>query len=332
MRRIASALALIGIGSAVGAPFVLGGSAVFGNLSDVAPHIFFSLIGLSLVSGIAKAVKLQILLVSLGQRLPFLRTLAITFTTDAAFLCSPAGAAGYVTNVALLKDADTSWSVSTTVVGAEQALDLVFFVIAIPVIGISALVPLARVLPTVPESVYVALPVGTLLTVLGLWCGRRYIAEALHNSVRANPWFQTRQIRITEFVSELRAQKDTLIRGSASQNIALLVLTALQWLARYGVLWFVLMELGYQMPFGFVLVLQAVVLHLALWTGIPAGGGSADLALAATLQPWVLNPTIATALLLWRFATLYFPLIVGAISLLALTCNWRINEVVAPET
>jgi hypothetical protein len=168
LRRIASALVLIGIGSAVGAPFVLGGSAVLGNLSDVAPHIFFSLIGLSLISGIAKAGKLQILLVSLGQRLPFLRTLAITFTTDSAFLCSPAGAAGYVTNVALLRDAGTSLSVSTTVVGAEQALDLIFFVTAIPVAGISALVPLARVLPTMPESIYVALLIGTLLTVLGV--------------------------------------------------------------------------------------------------------------------------------------------------------------------
>ncbi len=93
-----------------------------------------------------------------------------------------------------------------------------------------------------------------------------------------------------------------------------------------------LRELGYQMPFGFILVLQAVVLHLAQWTGIPAGGGSADLGLAVALQSWVMSPTIATALLLWRFSTLCFPLIVGALSLVVLTLTWRTNSIVPSET
>ena len=73
----------------------------------------------------------------------------------------------------------------------------------------------------------------------------------------------------------------------------------------------------------FVLVLQAGVLHLAQWTGIPAGGGSADLALATALGPWVPMSTMATVLILWRFATLYLPLLGGAISLAVLGSHWR---------
>lgn len=333
MRRLATVMTIIGVGLAAGAPFALGGSAVLDSLRNVAPKLFMILAGLAIVSGVAKAGKLQILLVSLGYRLPFLRTLAITFVTDFAFLSSPAGAAGYVVNVALLRTAGTSWTVSTTVVGAEQALDLVFFAVAIPVAAISSLVPLAHLVPIEPKSVYVVLLTASLLAAFGLWRGRHFIVAALHNFVHAMPWFQSRKKRIGDFVSDLREQINTLlINGTAKKNIALITLTAIQWITRYGVLWIVLLELGYQIPFGFVLVLQAVVLHLAMWTGIPAGGGSADLGLAAALGSWVMSPTMATVLLLWRFSTLYFPLIVGVLSLIVLTCTRKTHSIMTSET
>ncbi|MGA7178753.1 MAG: lysylphosphatidylglycerol synthase transmembrane domain-containing protein [Thiobacillaceae bacterium] len=332
MRRLASVMAIIGVGLAVGAPFALGGGAVLDSLRHVGPRVFVILAGLSIISGVAKAGKLQVLLVSLGHRLPFLRTLAIAFVTDFAFLASPAGAAGYVVNVALLRSAGASWAVSTTVVGAEQALDFVFFAVALPVGAISALLPLAQVVPVVPGSVYVAFLTMALLAAFGLWFGRHFMVTALHNSVHAIPWLQAREKQIGEFIAELRQQMTILINGTAKQNTALLLVTILQWMARYGVLWLVLLELGYQMPFGFVLVVQAVVLHLAQWTGIPAGGGSADLGLAAALGSWVTSPTMATVLLLWRFSTLYFPLIIGALSLPVLTFNWRANSIATSET
>jgi uncharacterized protein (TIRG00374 family) len=146
------------------------------------------------------------------------------------------------------------------------------------------------------------------------------------------PWIHVRQERINEFIAELREQLNTLMKGTAKQNFVLLSLTALQWITRYGVLWLVLHELGYQVPFGFVLLLQAVVLHVALWTGIPSGGGSADIGLAVALSTWVTSPVIATTLLLWRFSTLYFPLILGALSLAVLTYTWNTNEIAITET
>jgi uncharacterized protein (TIRG00374 family) len=237
-----------------------------------------------------------------------------------------------VVNVALLRTSGTSLSVSTTVVGAEQALDFVFFALAIPLAAISALVPLAHLVPTVPRSVYVVLLLAVLLFALALWCGRHFMAGVLRDFLHAIPWFQARQERISQFVAELREQIHTIVNGPAKQNVTLLMLTILQWFTRYGVLWLVLLEFGYKLPFGFVLVLQAVVLHLAQWTGIPAGGGSADLGLAAALGAWATTPTIATVLLLWRFSTLYFPLMLGVLSFVVLTCTRRTNETIAYET
>jgi uncharacterized protein (TIRG00374 family) len=326
MRRAAAVATVVGVGLAVGSPFVLGGSAALASLHDVAPQMILILAGLATVSGIAKAGKLHVLLVSLGQRPVFPRTLAISLATDFASLSSPAGAAGYVVNIALLRTAGTSWVVATGVVGAEQALDLVFFAVAVPVAAFSALGSLAQVVPKVSGSVCVALPTVALLATCGLWYSRHRMVEALHTFVCAVPWLQVKQERFGEFLSELRAQMGTLVHGDANRNLALLLLTTLQWLTRYGVLWVVLLELGYELPFGFVLVLQAGVLHLAQWTGIPAGGGSADIALAAALATWVSSSTMAAVLILWRFATLYFPLLVGALALAALTGGWRMKK------
>jgi glycosyltransferase 2 family protein len=332
LRRVAWVMSIIGVGLALGAPFVLGGSTVLNGLRNVGPQMFIMLAGLAVISGVAKAGKLQILLVSLGSRLPFLRTVAITFVTDFAFLSSPAGAAGYVANVTLLKAAGTSWTVSTAVVGAEQALDFVFFAMALPAAAVSAVIPLAQWVPALPGSVYGIFVTGILLAVAGMWWSRHIIGGTLHKIVCAVSWVRARQERIGEFVSELRKQIGTLNDGPVEAKIALLLLTVIQWITRYGALWLVLLQFGYHVPFGFVLVLQAVVLHLAQWTGVPAGGGSADLGLAAALAPWVMSSTMATALLLWRFSTLYFPLMVGALSVVVLTANWRTIPIATPET
>jgi uncharacterized protein (TIRG00374 family) len=258
--------------------------------------------------------------------------MAITFVTDLAFLSSPAGAAGCVVNISLLRTNGVSLSVSTTVVGAKQVLDFVFFAVTIPIAAISALVPLAHLVPMVSRSVCVALLVAVLLFVLAFWCGRHYMAGVLHNLVHAIPRFQAGQERIGQFVVELREQVHTIVNGTDKQNVALLMLTALQWFTRCGVLWLVLLEFDYKLPFGFVLVLQAVVLHLAQWTGIPSGGGSADLGLALALGAWASTPAIATVLLLWRFSTLYFPLMVGVLSFFVLTSTLRTNDTIAYDT
>ncbi len=326
MRRVAALAAAAGLGLAIGSPFMLGGADVLASLHDLEPRMILILAGLATVSGVAKAGKLQILLVSIGQRPAFLRTLAISLATDFAYLSSPAGAAGYAVNVALLSRAGTSWVVATAVVGAEQALDWLFFALVVPVAVFSALGPLAQVAPKVSGSAYGALLSVVLAALCGLWYGRHKLLSAVRTCACALPWLQSRRARCAEFLAQLRTQLGLLAHGELARNAALLLLTLVQWLTRYGVLWVVLADLGHRLPYGFVIVLQAVILHLALWTGIPAGGGSADMALAAALAPWVPDASMAGALVLWRSATLYFPLLVGALSLAALGGKWSAGK------
>jgi uncharacterized protein (TIRG00374 family) len=322
-RKAAVLVAFAGIGLAVGAPFLLNAHTALGGLRNVSLAVFATLAASAAISAMAKAGKLHLMQTALGLHIGFPRTLAITLATDFAFLASPLGAAGYGVNIGLLQRGGASWSLAATVVGADQALDLAFFATAVPVSLLFAFGPLMQVIPraSVP-FVLGGLAVLACVLVTG-WMSRRRMAAALEGAGRRVDWFNARRAKLGRFCRSVGRQWLELVAGPTWRLVALCVLTTLQWLLRYGALWFILRELGYRLPLGFVLAVQAVALHAALWTGVPAGGGTGDIALAAAFAGWVPRASIATALVLWRFATLYSPLILGAAAFVALATGAR---------
>jgi uncharacterized protein (TIRG00374 family) len=320
-RNVAILFALLGVGLSMGVPFILGSHALLAGLRTVPVEVFLVLAASAAVSALAKAGKLQLMQTTLGLRIPFMRTFAITLVTDFAFLVSPLGAAGYGVNIGLLQRAGASWAIATTVVGADQALDLTFFGVAVPIALLFSIGALAHLLPMVSLSTVATTLAGLTILMGALWMCRGYLARALGAAGHLVPWLRVRRSRWDTFRHSVHQQWRLLITGPRDRFVALLLLTTLQWLLRYSALWFILLELGYRLPLGFVLAVQAVVLHAALWTGVPAGGGGGDLALAAAFAAWVPRAALATALVLWRFATLYCPLMLGAVGFLALA--WR---------
>jgi len=260
----------------MGAPFVLGAHAVLAGLRSVSLQIFAVLVASAALSAAAKAGKLHLMQTALGLKLRFIRTFTLTVVTDFAFLVSPLGAAGYGVNMSLLQRAGASWALATTVVGADQALDLTFFAAAVPISFLLALGPLTQVTPDFPLPAIVGTLAGLTLVASVLWLCRRPAAAALDAAGRRIVWLRARRARWNRFRQSVGRQWVLLLTGPRWRLAALLVLTTMQWLLRYSALWFILHELGYRLPLGFVLAVQAVVLHAALWTGVPAGGGGGD--------------------------------------------------------
>ncbi|MCX4166034.1 MULTISPECIES: lysylphosphatidylglycerol synthase transmembrane domain-containing protein [Paraburkholderia] len=315
---LAILLSILGIGLAIGAPFVVSFHSALAGLRTVSWQLIAALAASAAASAVAKAGKLHLMQTALGVRMRFRRTLAITLATDSAFLVSPFGAAGYGVNIGLLQRAGASWAQATTIVGSDQALDMTFFAVALPIALLSGLGPLAQLVPAVSLPVLAAVLVGVALIVCGVWSSRRRIAAAFEVAAHRFRGRSERRARLSGFFGNVRRQWLQLMTGPRWQVAALLLLTTTQWLLRYGALWFILRELGYRLPAGFVVAVQVLVLHAALWTGIPAGGGGGDLGLAAAFGEWVPRAAIATALILWRFATLLCPLALGAASFVAL--------------
>lgn len=324
-RNTATMLAVLGVGLAVGAPFVVGSHQSLAWLRTVSMQMFLVLAASAAASALGKAGKQYLIQTALGLRLPFGRTYGIALVTDSAFLVSPLGAAGYGVNIGLLQRAGASWATATTIVGADQALDLAFLAVAVPIAIAFAVGPLAQVVPRPNVSMVVGMLAGVAILVATLWACRGKVASAVNAACGRIQWLGSQRARWDAFRQSVRRQAGLLMMGPRHRFAGLLVFTTLQWLPRYGVLWFVLLELGYRLPFGFVVAVQAVVLHAALWTGIPAGGAAGDLALAAAFANWIPQDAMAPALVLWRFATLYFPLILGAAAFFAFA--WRRGSV-----
>ena len=316
--RHAGLLIAIALAATLAVPIVLGGNDALWQTLHFSANGYLAIFAMIVTSWLARAIKLHLLLHQLNVRPRFARTLAISLATDFAFISTPGGVGGYAASVYYLRRAGSSVSGAATITAADQGLDLLFFVLALPLSGIaliwSDLPPTLAILGFGSSAVMIALALGALLA-------RRKVAAWLFgtNTIGARwPRLQRKRHALREFFASLQANARLLLAAGPAFLCGIFALTALQWLTRYGVLWLVLALLGYRVSFALTLLLQSLVLHAALWTGVPAGGGGAELGLSATLAAWVPATSIATALLLWRIGTLYICLIAGAVAIAAL--------------
>jgi hypothetical protein len=74
VRHAATLLALLGVGLAMGAPFILGAHAVLARLRSVSLQIFAMLAASAVFSAAANAGKLHLMQTALGLKLRFART------------------------------------------------------------------------------------------------------------------------------------------------------------------------------------------------------------------------------------------------------------------
>ncbi|TLY51273.1 MAG: flippase-like domain-containing protein, partial [Gammaproteobacteria bacterium] len=202
-------------------------------------------------------------------------------------ISTPGGVAGYAAGIYYVRREGGSIGAATTITAADQLLDLAFFALALPVAGMTLLSP------ELPAAItMLAFGASALMIALGaaiLLARRKIMRWLVGDNAFARRWpnLRRRQQTLHDFLLSVGAHM-RLLAGIGSTNLlALAGLTAVQWLARYGTLWAVLSLLGHKVSFALTLLLQSLVLHAAMWTGVPGGGGSAELGLSATLAPWV---------------------------------------------
>ena len=314
MRR-AGTLIVGALAATVAVPVVIGGKDALLQTLNFPTQGYLALFAVIAACWLARALKLQVLLHRLDLRPGFARIFAISLATDFAFISTPGGIAGYAAGIYYVRREGASIGAATTIAAADQLLDLAFFALALPLAGMTLL---SSELPA--ALTMLAFGVSALMVALGagILMGRHKIMLWLVGDnalVRRWPNLRRRQQTLHDFLLSVGAHMRLLAGAGPLNLLALACLTAAQWLARYGALWVVLSMLGHKISFALTLLLQSLVLHAAMWTGVPAGGGSAELGLSATLAPWVSMSSMATALLLWRVATFYLCLIAGAVAI-----------------
>jgi uncharacterized protein (TIRG00374 family) len=322
MRRAGTLLIFVALIVALVVPIWLGGRHAVFTSFDLPAHAYVCILALALFGWVMRAVKQWLLIQRLGLRIGAWRNMAISLAIDFAFLATPGGVGGYAAGIYTMRGIGASYAQATAISAADQVLDLMFFAIAMPVAAL-CLSQSSELSPLLARGAAFG-GIGALALLVVLVLARRPLGAwffGARGPMERIGFLRRRRDALRGFVNNVLAQTQILMRGSPAYFAFAFASTAVQWLARYGVLWLILLLLGAQVPFSLVLLLQGVVLHVAQWTGIPAGGGGADIGLAATLAPFVATEAIASALLLWRIATLYLSLLAGAISIGAL--RWR---------
>ena len=141
------------------------------------------------------------LLHRLGVRQPAL--LGISLATDFAFITTPGGVGGYAASVYYLRRAGASASGAAAITAADQGMDVLFFIVALP------LAALGLVWSDVPRSLStVALATSALIALAALvaWMARRRLAGWLGSISFGSRWPRWRaQHAVTEFLKRMRA-------------------------------------------------------------------------------------------------------------------------------
>ena len=307
-------LIAVALGATVAIPILLGGRDALAATLDFPIHGYIAIFALLVASWISRALKLRLLVHRLGSPLGFAHLLGISLATDFAFIATPAGIGGYAASLYYLHRAGTSTRSAASITAVDQGLDVLFFILALPIAGLVLIHSAAM-----NHLSTLALTTSALIAILagGAWLARRTLAKGLLGpNALSRRWPKVRsiQLMLLDLLAKLRADIHLILEAGPAFLSAIVTLTFLQQLMRYGILWLTLLILGHHISFALTFLLQALVLQAAIWTGIPAGGGAAEIGLSSTLGMWVPNVSLATALLIWRAATLYVCLIVGAIA------------------
>jgi len=306
------AIALVG---SVAVPVWLGGLPALRVVADVPPSALVMVLVPTLVAWFARAAKLCLLTRRLGLRLPASRVIGISLATDFAFVTTPGGIGGYAANILLLRRAGATTSQATSITAADQIVDAAFFALALPTAAVFAIGTAAS--PVLLRIAFTGSGVLLVGAIVALTLRRR-LAQVLMRTTSALAARFAFVARMSDVLARSARETGQLFHGDRRYAIALAGFTTVQWVARYGILWVVLAVLGHEVPYPIVLLAQALVMHAAQWSGMPAGAGAAELGLAATLSPWMTASAFAPAAILWRLASLHLTMLAGGISLLRL--------------
>lgn len=291
-------------------PLLLGGTGLFERLRHFPGSLLASMLAMVLVGWNLNALRLRLLLGrrKLGQR----RAFGIVVATEFAICATPGGAGGPLTLMALLMRQGVAPAKGTATYAVEQLSDLLFFACALVGVLFYALTHKlnAHIASLLGFSVALLIGVMVLLALLGRFHRQVFLL---------NGWlvgrFGMKPSRKRRWARKVLGFRNALVdcfRLPRRLLLAVFGLTTLHWLLRFSVLYLTLRGLGSELAWAWTFLVQLLALTAGQLSLLPGGAGSAELASAALLTPMVGKSTTAAAILIWRFVTYYFYLIVGA--------------------
>jgi len=275
-------------------------------------------------SWLANGGRVWLLAHGLRRPIRYGQALVISLSTEFGFAASPGGAGGTAIQVSLLHRAGLPWSSAGTVAATDAATALAFFALVTPL----ALLLLATnpawngLLQAVGNSekvrVIAAVFGGLLLVAAAVFSGRgRRITWRILRGLpplrrlRIEARLRYARDRITSGVQRMTFLLRFLLRRRKLTLAAVFLLTAVQWICRYGVLPVTILAFSSQADILPLLLIQGFVFLLSPLLVLPGGGGGIEAVTPFFLCHFIPLPLTGIVLVVWRFFTYHLYLAVG---------------------
>lgn len=312
MKRPWLVLIVISLILSLAIPLLYGGFGSLRTAQAVPLQGLLLLLAMILLAWCCNAARIRLLVKALGGQLRRRDAFTTVIASEFAGVATPAGAGNPATYVLLLSRQGLPVSSGAAVVAVDQFTDLVFFGTTIPVAIVLFVLNGGISHPARVIGLMLALLLlGLALLVLLL---RNYHALLLFLGRVLFRFQRLRRFRFRWARGALRFRRSVrILAGMGLGRLGLLYLYCLlHWMLRYSVLPMVILVLGKSIPWGYLFIMQGVLLFVGQVTFLPGGGGGVEIGFSALLTPYLDAATTAAALLLWRFVTFYWYLLAGA--------------------
>lgn len=294
------------------------------HLRRFSPRYLILLFGMVGTAWACNASRIRVMCRAAGYKLTFRQSLAVSLSTEFGIAATPAGVGGTVIRLSLLRRAGLPLAESGSLLAADAAIDLLFFVLLAPAAGYVLIKHgLLRQLTDEPTELDALFVLGVLFALIAgviVLLRTNGFHRALSRMAQATAWGRRRRLaarlrylRITVSRSVRRVCSSLVFlwrerKGSLLLNFAI---ASVQWCCRYLLLPVILYSLGVATnPLPLFLV-QGLLFGLSLLVVIPGGGGSVELLSALVLPNFAPSHVVGVVVLVWRFFTYHLYLLGG---------------------
>lgn len=296
-------------------------------LPDLPRGYLYLAIALGLIPWATNSLRLLIWTRFLGHRLSFRESLQMTLAVDLGSAISPTAVGGGFFKWGMLVQRGVAPGTAASLTTFPIIEDAIFFAISLPiavVVTTSWNLPIFRLMAErVREDAPVVLGSAAGIALLSWLAVRMVLTGGLGHRTkqRSIQYLARTRRRLRDIWRDAREVFRLIVARGKSRFALSLLLTAIQWGARYSVISALVAYLGYPVQPVLFWLLQWVVFTLMAMIPTPGAAGGAEAAFYLIYSAFLPERVIGLATAGWRFLTFYLQL--GLASILFFLLNLR---------
>jgi uncharacterized protein (TIRG00374 family) len=293
-------------------PFLLGGIGQFKLLARLSWWALASFVFLVAASWAFNSLRTQMLMQASGRQVSFPNAALVTISAEFAGVTTPGAVGMLPTYTFLFHNLGVKVGEAIGLVGLIVVTDLIFYGTLMPLAAIVQVFEAGTKHDTFALVVEVIIVVGG--GALALWGIVRHYRAVWHfvgRQMGKVAWLARYRYRLARATVQIVHSLRLVERQPWPWRLGLFLATIGFWLPRYLIMALAIHLVGAAVPLSYLFLVQGALNLGGQLLMTPGGAGTVGAGYAAFLSPYLGGPSLGFSLLMWRFFTFYWLLIVG---------------------